>query len=119
MGHFTITFQVYKMISQDWKLSIRPLGLNYEQSILLIIKQSNYNNKTNVIKIKIEMITYPGMSATLFHHRSTGTEKIKLDKKDLHPEALRYIEEYITNSGFKLLDIERDQMAYCVFLIKE
>ena len=69
--------------------------------------------------MKIEMILYPGMQGLLFHHRSTGTEKIKLDKKNLHPEALHYIEEYINNSGFKLLDIKREASSFFVLLIKE
>ena len=72
-----------------------------------------------MIQIKIELIIFVAMRGLLGHYRSTGVEEMKVDKKKGYQEALKYIEEYITKSGFKLYNIMQQTRDFMFFLIKE
>lgn len=59
------------------------------------------------------------MAGQLLHHSSTETKKIKIEKKNFFQEALQYIEQHITQTGFKVLNATSETGGIAYFLIKE
>ena len=59
------------------------------------------------------------MAGKLLHHSSTETKEIKIEKKKFFREALQYIEQYVTQTGFKVLNTTSETGGISYFLIKE
>jgi len=59
------------------------------------------------------------MAGKLLHHSSTETKEMKIDKKNFFQEVLQYIEQYIAQSGFKILNTTSEIGGIGYFLIKE
>ena len=72
-----------------------------------------------MIRLKTEIIFMTRMAGQLLHHSSTETKKIKIEKKNFFQEALQYIEQYITQTGFKVLNATSETGGIAYFLIKE
>lgn len=72
-----------------------------------------------MIRLKTEIIFMTRMAGQLLHHSSTETKKIKIDKKNFFQEALQYIEQYITQTGFKVLNATSETGGIAYFLIEE
>ncbi|MBD3185393.1 hypothetical protein GF325_01085 [Candidatus Bathyarchaeota archaeon] len=53
----------------------------------------------------IEGIIINQAQRKVFHYSSTETREIKLGKKDPFAEGLEYLQEYLSSSGFKILQV--------------
>ncbi|MFX1537080.1 MAG: hypothetical protein ACFFDI_22945 [Promethearchaeota archaeon] len=70
--------------------------------------------------IRIEAIMINGLRSTLTHYSSTETKVIKLNKKTFVQDALKYIEQYLNETGFELLNVVNDPTAGMMYnLIKK
>ena len=72
-----------------------------------------------MIRIKTEIIFLTRMTEKLYHHNSLETKEIKINKKNYFQEALKYIEQHIDSTGFKVLNVTSAQGGIGYFLIKE
>jgi len=58
-----------------------------------------------VIKMKIETITINLMNHTMYHAKSSGIDKMELEKKGFFSAAIGFIEEYCTKNGFDIINV--------------
>jgi hypothetical protein len=59
------------------------------------------------------------MTEQLLHHSSIESKEIKIKKKNFFQEALKYIENHIKSTGFKVINVTSAQGGIGYFLIKE
>ncbi|MHA1932115.1 MAG: hypothetical protein ACW96X_06220 [Promethearchaeota archaeon] len=55
--------------------------------------------------MKIETITINLMNHTMYHAKSSGIDKMELEKKGFFSAALGYIEEHCTKNGFDIVNV--------------
>ena len=55
--------------------------------------------------MKVEAITINLLNHTLYHAKSSGIDKMELEKKGFFSSALGYIEEYCTKNGFDIVNV--------------
>ncbi len=55
--------------------------------------------------MKVETIALNILAHTLSHASSSGVKTTKFDKKEYFPNALAYIEDYITKNGFDIINV--------------
>jgi len=69
--------------------------------------------------MKIELISINMMGKYLNHGTSAGITKVDLDKKNMFPQALQYIEDHCNKNGFEVLNFAIDGRAYYYTLVKK
>ena len=68
--------------------------------------------------MKIDTISINLLARSLSHASSTEVKTMKLDKKGFYSEALTYIENYMTNNGYDLVNVAGSETVYVFHLIK-
>ncbi|KKK43048.1 hypothetical protein LCGC14_0803510 [marine sediment metagenome] len=69
--------------------------------------------------MQVELISINVMGKYMSHGTATGVTKIQLDKKNMFPEALAYIEKHCNKNGFEVLNFAIDGNVYYYTLIKK
>ena len=69
--------------------------------------------------MKLEQITISLMGHYLNHISTSEAKRIDLDKKTMMIDALKYIEDYCTKSGFELLAPTIEGSIYTYHLVKK
>lgn len=61
------------------------------------------------------------MQKKLYHYTESGIDKVDLSGKGgpAIREGLQYINNYCTNNGFKVVNVDKEDMMYHVFISKE
>ncbi|MFX0101773.1 MAG: hypothetical protein ACFFCS_19570 [Candidatus Hodarchaeota archaeon] len=67
--------------------------------------------------MKIEKIVANAYQRKLFHVTSSGMKDIKMKGKEGEIEALAYIEDYVTQSGFKIESIFSGTAGVITFIL--
>ena len=69
--------------------------------------------------MQVELISINMMGKYMNNGTASGVSKIHLDKKNMFPEALAYIEKHCNSNGFEVLNFAIDGNAYYYTLIKK
>ncbi|MFW9773278.1 MAG: hypothetical protein ACFFBY_11865 [Promethearchaeota archaeon] len=69
--------------------------------------------------MKIETITINLLAHSMSHASSSGVKTLKFEKKKgFYQEFLTYVEDYMTENGFDLVNVHGSEQMYVFHLIK-
>ena len=69
--------------------------------------------------MQIEMISINVLASHLNHATGSGVTQVKLNKKTMYPEAIKYVEEHCNKNGFEVLNFIGDGNAHYYCLVKK
>jgi hypothetical protein len=69
--------------------------------------------------MKTEIIVLNLMDAKLRHYRTEGIKVHEIDKKTYFQHALEYINQYVTENNFKIINVTAEQNRVMYFIVKD
>lgn len=69
--------------------------------------------------MKTEIIAFTILRGDVMHYTSTEIKKIEIGKSDFFPNALAYLENYINQHGFKIINATSTEAGMVYFIVKE
>lgn len=90
----------------------------------LVLSGNNYKSEKNILNLvvllKVESIRMYPKSKKIMHFTESGVKEIKTQNKgdDAIPEGLAYINRYMSENGFKLVNVttmEAGSVSYIVY----
>jgi hypothetical protein len=69
--------------------------------------------------MQIEIISVSGMGTKMVHISSSEKKEIKFDKKTVFQQGIQYIEQYVNQSGFRILNAVSEAGGFMFILVKD
>jgi len=69
--------------------------------------------------MKLETISLNILRHSLNHGTSSGVTKMELEKKNIFPATMKYIEDYCTKNGFEIINVSVEGNIYIYHLMKK
>ncbi len=69
--------------------------------------------------MKTEIIAFTVLRGNIKHYTSTEAKTIEIGKNDFFQNALAYLENYINEFGFKIINATSTEAGMVYFIIKE
>jgi hypothetical protein len=72
-----------------------------------------------VYRLKTEIISVSKLTRSLLHITSTEVKEVRFDKDTLYQEAVQYIDQYVTQNEFRILNASSEPTGFMYFLVKD
>ncbi len=69
--------------------------------------------------MKTEIIAFTVFKGHVIHYTSTEKKKLEIGKTDFFSNALAYLENYVNQHGFKIINAVSNDSGMVYFIVKE